>query len=200
MSEAVSAQMVKELRERTGAGFMACKEALHEAGGDFEKAVDHLRKKGLKNVEKRAQKETAEGIVLSYIHPGSQVGVLLELNCETDFVARGEEFQEMARTVAMHIAWAAPSYVSREEVSPAVIERESEIYRSQIKPGQEKVADKVVSGKLEKFYAENCLLEQVDARDSGGKKSIGDLIQDLSIKVGEKIVVRHFARFEVGKK
>jgi len=195
----ITSQMVKTLREMTGAGMMDCKKALEKTSGNFEEAVDHLRKAGLKNVEKRAGKVASEGVIFSYIHPGARVGVLLELNSETDFVARGADFQTLAKEISMHIAWSKPRYVSREEVPAAELEREKEIYRSQLKPGQEKVAEKIISGKLEKFYEETCLLEQFDAREPGAKRRIGDVAAALSAKVGEKIVVRRFIRFELGE-
>lgn len=195
----ITAQMVKELRQTTGAGMMDCKRALEETEGDSEKAIAYLRKKGLKKVEKRAGKVAAEGVVFSYIHPGSRIGVMLEMNCETDFVARGEDFGELAKEIAMHIAWSAPQFVSREDVPEAVLEGEKDIIRSQLKPGQEKVADKIISGKLGKFYESVCLLEQMDARDPAAKKKVGDLIDELSAKIGEKVVVRRFIRYEVGE-
>ena len=195
----VSAKLVKELREQTGAGMMDCKQALTEANGDMEKAVDVLRKKGLKSVEKRAGRVAAEGTVLSYIHAGGRIGVLLELNCETDFVARGDEFQALAKDIAMHIAWANPKYVTREEVPATEVEREKEIYLSQLKPEQQKMADKILPGKLEKFYETVCLLDQVDVKDTAGKKKISEIINEKGAKIGEKIALRRFVRFEVGE-
>lgn len=195
----ITAQMVKELREMTGAGMMDCKKALGEANGNVNDAVAILRKKGLKSAEKRAGRVATEGIIFSYIHPGSRIGVMLELNCETDFVGRGEEFLALAKDLAMHIAWASPKFVSREEVPAEVLEREKDIFRSQLKPGQEKMADKIIGGKLEKFYEESCLLDQMDVRDPSVKKRIGDLVQEFSAKVGEKIVMRRFARYEIGE-
>lgn len=195
----ISAQLVRELREKTGAGFMDCKQALATAGGDFEKAVDELRKKGLKTAEKRAGKVAAEGVIFSYIHAGGRIGVMLELNCETDFVARSADFQDLANRISMHIAWASPAYVQREDVPAEALARETEVLKSQLKPEQQKMADKIVLGKLEKFYEENCLLEQFDARDASAKKRIRDLLNDLTAKVGEKIVIRRFARYEVGQ-
>ena len=195
----ISSQMVKQLREMTGAGMMDCKKALEASQGNFDDAVAHLRKAGLKNVEKRAGKVASDGLIFSYIHPGARVGVIMELNCETDFVARGADFQGLAKTIAMHIAWSKPQYVCREEIAADVLQREKDIYLSQLKPGQEKVAEKIVSGKLEKYYEEACLLEQFDARDPASKKRIGDLVTELSAKVGEKIVVRRFVRFELGE-
>jgi elongation factor Ts len=196
---AITSQMVKQLRDMTGAGMMDCKKALENSSGSLDAAVDFLRKSGLKKVEKRAGKIASEGVVFSYIHPGSRVGVMLELNCETDFVARGSDFLALAKEIAMHIAWSKPTYVSREEVPQDVLEREKEIFRSQLKPGQEKVADRIITGKLEKFYEDTCLLEQYDARDTTGKRKIGDLPTELSAKVGEKIIVRRFLRYELGE-
>lgn len=195
----ITAASVKELREMTGAGMMDCKNALKESDGDLTKAVEVLRKKGLKSVAKRSGKVAAEGIVFSYIHPGSQIGVMLELNCETDFVARGDDFQDLAKALAMQVAALKPAYVSREGVPAEVIESEQAVYRGQLKPGQEKVADKIISGKLEKFFEEQCLVDQVDVRDSGGKKKISQLIDEVSAKVGEKISISRFTRFEVGE-
>lgn len=195
----ISAQMVKELREATGAGLMDCKKALAESDGDTTKAIEFLRKKGMKNVEKRSGRVAAEGQVYSYIHTGGRIGVMLELNSETDFVARGDDFLDLAKSIAMHIAWSAPKYLNREEVPADVISQEEAIFRSQLTPQQEKVADKIIPGKLEKFYTENCLLEQEDQRDPANKKKIADLITDLSAKVGEKIDLRRFMRFEVGE-
>ncbi len=194
----ISAELVRSLRDRTGAGMMDCKRALTEANGNIEAAQDSLRKKGLKTAEKRAGKVAAEGTVLCYSHPGNRIGVLVELNCETDFVARNAEFESLARDIAMHIAWAKPKYVSREEVPAEEIARETEIFKGQLKPEQEKIADKILPGKLEKFFEEVCLLDQVDVRDSSGKKKIGQLLIDLTAKMGEKVALRRFSRFELG--
>lgn len=193
----ISAEMVRTLRDRTGAGMMDCKKALQETEGDLEKAQDFLRKKGLKTAEKRAGKVAAEGTVFGYVHPGGRIGVMIELNCETDFVARNEEFLALARDLAMHIAWAKPQYVSREEIPQDIIERETAVFKSQLKPEQEKMADKILPGKLEKFYEDVCLLDQIDVRD--GKKKIGSLLTDLTGKMGEKVVCRRFNRFELGE-
>ena len=178
---------------------MDCKGALAESNGDFEKAVEVLRMKGLKNVNKRAGKVAAEGQVYAYIHAGSKVGVMIELNAETDFVAKGDDFTELCKRISMHIAWANPRFLAREEVPQQVIDSETLIYRSQLTPQQEKVADKIIAGKIDKFYSEVCLLEQEDSRDPSAKKKIIDLVNDLSAKVGEKIVLRRFVRFEVGE-
>jgi elongation factor Ts len=195
----ISAQMVKELRETTGAGLMDCKKALAECDGDTSKAIEFLRKKGLKNVEKRSGRVAAEGTIYSYIHTGGRIGVMLELNSETDFVARGDDFMELAKGIAMHVAWSAPRFLSREEVPADIVAQEESIYRAQLTPQQEKVADRIISGKMEKFYTESCLLEQEDQRDPDNKKKINELITDLSAKVGEKIELRRFVRFEVGE-
>ncbi|MCC6931724.1 MAG: translation elongation factor Ts [Deltaproteobacteria bacterium] len=195
----ISASMVKDLREKTSAGMMDCKAALTEAQGNYDKAVEILRMKGLKNVSKRAGKVAAEGQIYSYIHAGSRVGVMLELNTETDFVAKSDEFTDLCKRIAMHVAWSNPRFLGREEIPAAVIEQESAIYRSQLTPQQEKVADKIIAGKLDKFYSEVCLVEQEDSRDPSTKKKISDLIGELSAKVGEKIVLRRFIRFEVGE-
>lgn len=194
----ISAQLVKDLREKTGAGMMDCKKALAESAGDMEKAIDFLRKKGLKDAGKRSGKVAAEGLVLSYVHPGDRIAVMLEMNCETDFVARGDDFRNLARSIAMHIAWANPRFLDRDSVPEDVLLREKEIFRSQLNPGQEKVADKIIAGKLEKFFEENCLVDQTDARQSD-KRTIGDLVKELSGKIGEKIEVRRFVRYEVGE-
>ena len=195
----ITASMVKDLREKTGAGMMDCKAALTDSQGDFDKAIEYLRKKGLKNVGKRAGKVAAEGQIYSYIHSGNKIGVMLELNSETDFVAKSDDFSELCKRIAMHVAWANPKYVGREEVPASAIASESEIFRSQLTPQQEKMADKIIAGKLERFYSEVCLLEQEDSRDPAAKKKIGDLISDLSAKVGEKLVLRRVVRFEVGE-
>ncbi len=195
----ISAKLVKELREQTGAGMMDCKKALTETEGNIDKAIDFLRKKGLKNVEKRAGKVAAEGTILSYIHAGGRIGVLLELNCETDFVGKGEDFQSLAKDIAMHIAWANPKYVSRDEVPQDVIDKEKEIFKSQLKPEQQKMADKILPGKIEKFFESVCLLEQVDVKDTAGKKKILDIINEKGAKLGEKLSLRRFVRFEVGE-
>lgn len=195
----ITAEMVRTLRDRTGAGMMDCKKALAEANGDIEKAQDELRKKGLKTAEKRAGKVAAEGTVFCYMHPGGRIGVMVELNCETDFVARNEEFLSLAKDLAMHIAWSNPKYVSREEVPQDVLDREVEVFKGQLKPEQQKMADKIIPGKIEKFYEEVCLIDQVDVRDSSGKKKIGAVMAELTGKMGEKIVCRRFMRFELGE-
>jgi elongation factor Ts len=195
----ITAQMVKELRERTGAGMMDCKWALGEAQGDMEKAIDLLRKKGLASAAKKAGRVTAEGAVGSYIHGGGKIGVLVEVNCETDFVARTDDFQELVKDLAMHIAAAEPRFVGREEVTPEVLEREREIFREQAaasgKPPQ--VVERIVLGKLEKYYSEFVLLEQPFVKNPD--VTVGQLITEKIAKIGENIKVRRFARFRLGE-
>jgi elongation factor Ts len=198
---ASSAGQVKDLRERTGAGVMDCKAALEAAQGDLQGAVEYLRKKGLADAAKKSHRDARDGVVVSYIHPGAKIGVLVEVNCETDFVARTEDFQQLVKDIAMQVAAANPSYVAREEVPGAVVEKEREIYRQQMadqkKPPQ--VIDKIIEGKLEKFYAESCLLEQPFIRDASGKTRLKDMVDQATSKMGERIVVKRFARFQVGE-
>ena len=198
---ASSAEQVKDLRERTGAGVMDCKAALEAAQGDLQGAVEYLRKKGLADAAKKSHRDARDGVVVSYIHPGSKIGVLVEVNCETDFVARTEDFQQLVKDIAMQVAAANPSYVAREEVPGAVVEKEREIYRQQMadqkKPPQ--VIDKIIEGKLEKFYGESCLLEQPFIRDASGKTRLKDMVDQATSKMGERIVVKRFARFQVGE-
>jgi len=198
---ASSAEQVRELRDRTGAGVMDCKAALEASKGDMQGAVEHLRKKGLADAAKKAHREAKDGVVASYIHPGSKIGVLVEINCETDFVARTDDFQQLVKDVAMQVAAANPSFVSREEVPAGVIEKEREIYRQQMadqkKPPQ--VLDKIIDGKLEKFYTESCLMEQPFIRDSSGKTQMKEMVDQATAKMGERIVVKRFARFQVGE-
>lgn len=195
----ITAKMVKDLRARTGAGMMDCKKALVESEGDEEKAIEYLRVKGLSRAVKKAGRETAEGLVVSYIHPGNRIGVLLEVNCETDFVARTEEFQEFARNVAMQVAAAAPLAVTREEISAELIEKEREVFRSQAlaegKP--EKVVEKIVDGRIEKFYAESTLLDQVYIKDND--KKVSDLLNETIASLGENIRIARFCRFQLGQ-
>jgi elongation factor Ts len=195
----VSANMVKELREKTGAGMMDCKKALAETAGDFQKALDYLRQKGLATAAKRAGRVASEGRVGSYIHAGGKIGVMVEVNCETDFVAKTDDFQAFAKDVAMHIAASNPSYVRREEVTAEVLEREKEIYRAQARDAKkpEKIMEKIVEGKLEKFYSEVCLLEQAFVKDPD--ITIQDLLNGLIGKLGEKIEIRRFTRYQVGE-
>ena len=195
----VSANMVKDLREKTGAGMMDCKKALAETGGDFQKALDYLRQKGLATAAKRAGRIASEGRVGSYIHAGGKIGVMVEVNCETDFVAKTDDFQAFAKDMAMQIAASNPSYVRREEVTPEVLEREKEIYRAQARDAKkpEKVMEKIVAGKLEKFYSEVCLMEQAFVKDPD--VSVQDLLNALIGKLGEKIEIRRFTRYQVGE-
>ena len=180
---------------------MDCKEALAASGEDLEQAVDFLRKKGLAAASKRAHREARDGVVSSYIHAGAKLGVLIEVNCETDFVARTEQFQELVKGLAMQVAAANPQWVSREQVPPEVIERERDIYRQQIsdqkKPPQ--VLEKITEGKLSKFYEDQCLVDQAYIRDSSGKLRVGDLVAQVSAQTGEKIAIRRFVRFQVGE-
>jgi len=196
---AISAAEVKALRERTGAGMMDCKRALAECDGDSDKAIEYLRKKGLQKVEKKAGRQAQEGVVQSYIHPGSRLGVLVEINCETDFVARTEEFNEFAKDVAMQIAAAKPLVVERKELPQNVIDKETEIYKAQaMESGKpEKVADKIVAGKLEKYYQEVCLLEQSFIKDPN--KTIQDLLTEKIAKLGENMIIKRFVRFQLGE-
>ncbi len=194
----ITAEAVRTLREQTGAGMMDCKSALVEAQGDMNKAQEVLRKKGLAAAAKRAGRTASEGMVGHYIHPGAKVGVLVEIDCETDFVAKNEDFQAMVRDIAMHIAAAAPNYVTKEEVPSAIIEKEKEIYRAQaVAAGKpEAVADKIAEGKLKDFYATQVLLEQAFVKDP--KITIGQLVQEKVAVIKENILVRRFARFRVG--
>jgi elongation factor Ts len=195
----VSAQQVKELRDRTGAGFTACREALIEAKGNMEQAVDILRKKGQAAAAKKAQRATSEGLVSSYIHAGGKIGVLVEVDCESDFVARTEDFQRLCHDVAMHIAALDPRFLRREEVTPEVLDREREIYREQAKATgkPEAVIEKIVTGKMEKFYEENCLYEQHFIKDEG--VTVKELVDQSIAKMGENIAIRRFSRFKVGE-
>jgi elongation factor Ts len=195
----ITTQMIKELRERTGAGIVDCKKALQEANGDMEKAVEILRRKGAAKAAKKAERATAEGIVVSYIHAGGKVGALVELNCETDFVARTEDFKKLGYEIAMQVAAMSPEFVSREDVPEDVVEKEKAILREQAlaegKP--EHIVERIVEGRLSKFFSEKCLLEQPWIKDDS--KTIKDLLTDYITKLGENIKVKRFCRFEVGK-
>jgi elongation factor Ts len=195
----ISAQQVKELRDRTGAGFTACREALIEAKGNMEQGIDILRKKGQAAAAKKAQRATSEGLVSSYIHAGGKIGVLVEIDCESDFVARTGDFQGLCHDVAMHIAALDPRFLRREEVTPEVLEREREIYREQAKATgkPEAVIEKIVNGKMEKFYEENCLYEQHFIKDEG--VTVKELVDQSIAKMGENITIRRFSRFKVGE-
>ena len=195
----ITAQSVRMLRQKTGLGMMDCKKALQETGGDSEKAIEYLRKQGLSAVEKRAGRDASEGLIQAYIHQGSRLGVLLEVNCETDFVARTDDFQEFAKDVAMHIAASQPLAVDREGVPADAVERERAIFLEQAKnEGKpEHIAEKIVDGRMEKFYQENCLMEQVFVKNPD--QTIGELVTEITAKIGEKITVRRFERFVLGE-
>ena len=194
------AKTVMELREKTGAGVMDCKAALTASNGNLEAAVEYLRKKGLADAKKREHRDAKDGVVHAYIHPGSKLGVLIEVDCETDFVAKTDAFQELVRDLAMQVAATNPAYVAREDVPATVLEKEREIYRGQMadqkKPAQ--VLDKIVEGKLEKWFGEQCLLEQTFIKDASGKTKVKDLVDLTNSKTGERVVVKRFARFQIG--
>lgn len=195
----INAAMVKQLREKTGAGMMDCKNALSEVEGDVEKAIELLRKKGLATAQKRAGRALSEGMIQSYIHMTGKLGVLVEVNCETDFVAKNEDFQEFAKNIAMHIAATNPLGITPEDISQEIVEKEKEIYRAQAldmgKP--ENVIDKIVEGKLNKFYEESCLMNQPYVRDTD--ISIADLLNQMIAKIGENISIKRFVRYQIGE-
>jgi elongation factor Ts len=195
----ISVELVKDLRQRTGAGVIDCKKALQEAKGNMDAAIDYLRRKGLATAAKKAGRIATDGLVSSYIHAGGKMGVLVEINCETDFVAKTEDFQNFVKNIAMHIAATNPQYIRREEVPEEVLEKERDIYRNQAldagKP--QKVIGKIVEGKMERFYSEVCLLEQTYVRDSD--LTIKDLLDAMIAKVGENISIRRFVRFQLGE-
>jgi elongation factor Ts len=195
----ISAAMVKELRIKTGAGMMDCKAALAAVDGDFEKAIDFLRKKGLSAATKRSSKAAKDGTIVSYIHMGGKIGVMVEINCETDFVAKTADFQTMARDIAMHIAASNPLCVRPEDVPDVTMEREKEIYRSQLREEKkpEKIWDKIIEGKLKKYYEDICLTEQKFVKNQD--ISVGTLITNMIAKTGENIIIRRFARFQLGE-
>jgi elongation factor Ts len=194
----ISAQTVKELREKTGAGMMDCKNALKESGGDMEKAVEILRKKGIAKAEKKASREVRDGLIHAYIHPGDKLGVLVEVNCETDFVAKTDEFKDFVHNLAMHIAASNPISIDRETAPKDIVDREMRIYKEQAaesgKP--ENILEKIATGKMEKFYAENVLMEQAYIRDP--EKSIKDYQTEVIAKIGENISIRRFVRYQIG--
>ena len=195
----VTASMVKALRERTGAGMMDCKKALQETDGDMDKAADYLREKGIESAAKRSGRVAKDGLIVSYIHPGNKLGVLLEINCETDFVARTEEFQLLAKNIAMQIAAANPLAVGREQIPSDVLEKERAIYRAQaLNEGKpERVVDRIIEGKLVKFFQEACLLEQPFVKDQD--KSVEELIKETIARLGENITVKRFVRYRLGE-
>lgn len=196
---AISAEMVKELRAKTGSGIMDCKKALAESGGDVDKALDFLRKKGLATAQKRAGRATSEGLISSYIHMGGKIGVLVEVNCESDFVAKNDEFGEFVKNIAMHIAAAAPMGLKAEDIPEEVVAKEREIYRERaLEQGKpENVVDKIVEGQVNKFFKDSCLMSQPYIRDP--KVTIDDLVKDAIGKIGENIQIRRFARFQLGE-
>ncbi|MZG31152.1 MAG: translation elongation factor Ts [Nitrospinae bacterium] len=193
----ITAAMVKELRSQSGAGIMECKSALKETKGDIEEAITFLRKKGLAKADKKSDRQTGEGIIGSYIHQGGKIGVMLELNCETDFVANTPDFQELVKDIAMHIAAAKPRFANREEVTEDILEKEREIFAHQAKESgkPENIIDKIVTGKMEKFYEENCVLEQAFIKDTN--ITIGELIKQKIALLGENINIGRFSRFEI---
>ena len=198
MSE-ISATSVKELREISGAGMMDCKKALSEASGDVDKAMDILRKSGIAKAQKKSGRSTKEGMIYSYIHPGSKLGVLIEINCETDFVAKTDDFTNLNKDLAMHIAASAPISVKREDISLDVLKRERDIYSEQARQSgkPENIIDKMIEGRINKFYQENVLLEQAFVKDPD--KTVQDIITDVIAKLGENIVVSRFVRFQLGE-
>lgn len=195
----ISAAMVKQLRDKTGVGIMDCKEALAETDGDFEKAVAFLRKKGLATAAKRAGRATSQGLVHAYIHMGGKIGVLVEVDCETDFVAKSDDFGQFAKNIAMHIAASNPVSITAQDVPQALIDKEMEIYRAQVREmgKPEAMIDKIAEGKLQKFYKENCLMSQAYVRDPN--ITIADLLNELVAKIGENITIKRFVRFQVGE-
>ena len=197
----ITSEMVTRLREKTSCGIMDCKQALIESGGDEEKAVAKLREKGVATALKKAVRTTNDGMVFTYIHGAGKLGVMLELSCETDFVAKTEQFQNLGKEITMQIAAMAPAVVGREDVNPAEIEKEKEILKAQaLKEGKpEKILDKIITGRLDKYYERVCLLEQPHVRDTSGKIKIKDLITDVVAKLGENITVKRFSRFKIGE-
>lgn len=195
----ISAKTVKELREKTGAGMMDCKNALKEANGDMDKAVEILRKKGIAKAEKRSTREVKDGLVHAYIHPGGKLGVLVEVNCETDFVAKNQEFQNFVHNLSMHVAASNPLAITRETMPQDVVEREYRIYQEQAKESgkPDHIIEKIAAGKMEKFYAENVLLEQAYIRDP--EKSVKDYLTEVIAKIGENISIRRYVRFQIGE-
>lgn len=195
----ITADLVKKLREKTGVGLMDCKEALKNSGGDMEKAIDYLREKGLAKLQKRMGKVASEGVIASYIHTGGKVGTMVEVNCETDFVANTKEFQEFAKDIAMQITASNPLYVKREDVPEEAKEKERNIYRKQaIESGKpEKIVDKIAEGKMEKFYQEVCLIEQPFIKNQD--ITVKELLEELIVKMGEKIMINRFVRFQLGE-
>jgi elongation factor Ts len=195
----ITTAMVKELRQATGAGVLDCRQALEAHEGDLERAAAYLKEKGLAAVAEKSEREASEGMIEAYVHPGNRVAVMLELNCETDFVARTDDFKNLAHDLALHIAFAAPRYLTRENVAEEVIEKEKSSYRAQaLEEGKpEHIVDRIIEGRLEKFYQDTCIIEQPFVKDED--KTIQDLINDAIAKLGENIVLRRFVRYEVGE-
>lgn len=196
---AITAQAVKELRESTGVGMMECKKALTEAEGDIEKAIQIMRERGIATAQKKSGRETGQGIIATYVHM-DKLGVMVEVNCETDFVAKNDDFQALCKDIAMHIAAANPSYVSSEDVPADVIEKEKEIFKAQVEGKPENIIDKIVEGKVKKYFSEICLLDQIFVKDADGKQTIKKLIEASITKIGENIQIRRFARMQLGEK
>lgn len=194
-------EQISKLRSMTGAGIMDCKAALQQSNDDLDKAIQYLREKGMASAVKKAERAANQGLITSYIHAGGKLGVLVEVNCETDFVARTEDFQNLVKEVAMQVAAANPLYVKREDVPQEVVDKEKEIYKVQLKEEgkPEKVWDKILEGKLDKFYSQVCLLDQPYIRDTSGKEKIKDIVTAAVAKIGENIVVRRFSRFRIGE-
>ncbi|MDA8155628.1 MAG: translation elongation factor Ts [Actinomycetota bacterium] len=194
----ITAEMVRTLRDKTGAGMMECKKALSESNGDVDKAVEMLRLKGLATAQKKAARAACQGLIGSYIHM-DKIGVLVEVNCETDFVARTDDFKLLVKDIGMHIAAAGPAYLNREEVPADVIEKEKEIYRQQVQGKPENVVEKIIQGKLDKFYSECCLMDQIFVKDPEGKLTVGGMVTAAVAKVGENIVISRFTRYQLGE-
>jgi len=195
----ITAEQVKELREKTGAGMMDCKKALAETNGDIEKAISYMREKGMAKAAKKAGRETSEGLIISYIHPGDKLGTMVEINCETDFVARTDDFREMAKNIAMQVAAANPIAVRREEIPEELVKQEKEIYRTQaLNEGKpEKILDRIVDGKLDKYFSEACLMEQAFIKDPD--RTVTDILNETIAKLGENMTIRRFVRFRLGE-
>jgi elongation factor Ts len=196
----ISASDVMALRKKTGVGMMDCKKALAETNGDLEKAANFLREKGIATAQKRSGRSTDNGYIATYIHSGAKLATMVEVNCETDFVARNEDFQKFASDIAMHITATNPVSISEEDIDPEVIEKEKEIYKNQaLNEGKKpEFVDRIVEGRLKKFYAESCLLNQIYVRDEAGKATVKDLLNELIAKIGENVVINRFIRYEIG--
>ncbi|MCA6079663.1 MAG: translation elongation factor Ts [Endomicrobium sp.] len=197
----MSTELIIKLREMTGAGIMDCRNALKESNDDVDRACQWLREKGIASAVKRAGRLAKQGLVYSYIHGNGTLGVLIEVNCETDFVAKTEDFQNLVKEIAMQVAAAAPTYISREQIPASVLDAEKEIYKAQLKEEgkPEKIYDKIIEGKIEKFYTQVCLYDQIYIRDISGKETIKDLVTNAIAKIGENIIIKRFARFKLGE-